>query len=172
MPTVLHRLPSFALPYKRFVTGVVCERPRVFLGSTQSYRQTVRWRGRELVYDDRQEEALGRQGAALAHSTVWRWLSWLGDGLRGTFREVARLIHAQDPRSRLHREAWCVSPLKYRSQPRRRTLQRALRGLVLCPIFERLFGKAVFPCLATGSCGSASKLWFVRDKPDEPESIP
>jgi len=75
MREAIHRLPSFALPYKRFVTEVLCDRCRAFLGSDQSYRLAVRVQGRESVYDDRQDEALARQGAALAHSTVWRWLS-------------------------------------------------------------------------------------------------
>ena len=86
LPRTFHGLPSFALPYKRFVTDVIYERSKTFLGSDQSYRQTVRCHGREIVYDDRQAEALARQAAALTHSTVWRWLSWLGDSLQETWR--------------------------------------------------------------------------------------
>ena len=51
--------------------------PAAYLGSDQSYRASVCQEGRELVYDDRQDEALAREGAALSPSTVWRWLSWL-----------------------------------------------------------------------------------------------
>jgi len=145
----IHRLPSFALPYKRFVTEVLCDRSRAFLGSDQSYRDTVRLQGRDLVYDDRQDEELGRQGAALAHSTVWRWLSWLGDGLREAFPTVRQLIRARAPRNTLHREVWCLSPYKYRSDSRRLTLQRALGTVVIAEIFKRLFGKAIFPHFAT-----------------------
>lgn len=145
-------LLPFALPYKRFVTEVVCDRSGSFLGSDQSYRQTVRLQGRAMVYDDRQDEELARQAAALAHSTVWRWLSWLGDELQAAFRAVRQLIRARTSDSTLHRECWGVSPYKYRSETRRLTLQRAVEGLVLAAVFQRLFGKAIFPRYATGGC--------------------
>ena len=93
---------------------------------------------------------MARAGAALSHSTVWRWLSWLGDGLQRTFREARRLIRAREPRSPLHRQDWRVSSAKYRSEPRRQTLERALQGLVVTQVFQKLFGKAVFPNFATG----------------------
>ena len=146
----VHRLPPFALPHKRFVTEVVLDQSQAFLGTDQSYRASVRPNGRELVYDDRQDEALARAGAALSHSTVWRWLSWLGDGLQRTFREARRLIRAREPRSPLHRQDWRVSSAKYRSEPRRQTLERALQGLVVTEVFRELFGKAIFPNFATG----------------------
>lgn len=146
----VHRLPPFALPHKRFVTEVVQHRSQTFLGTDQSYRASVRPNGRGLVYDDRQDEALARQGAALSHSTVWRWLSWLGDGLQRTFHEARRLIRARAPRSPLHRQDWSVSPAKYRSEPRRQTLERALQALVVTQVFPKLFGKAIFPNFATG----------------------
>jgi hypothetical protein len=146
----VYRLPPFALPHKRFVTEVVQDRSQAFVGTDQSYRASVRPNGRELVYDDRQDEALTRQGAALSHSTVWRWLSWLGDGLQRTFREARRLIRAWEPRSPLHRQDWRVSFAKYRSEPRRETLQRALQALVVTQVFQKLFGKAIFPNFATG----------------------
>ena len=146
----IHRLPPFALPHKRFVTEVVQDRSQAFLGTDQSYRHTVRTQGRALVYDDRQDEALARDGAALSHSTVWRWVSWLGDGLQRTFREARRLIRAKDPRSPLHRQDWSVSSAKYRSEPRRETLERTLQALVVTEVFQNLFGKAIFPNLATG----------------------
>lgn len=145
----VHRLPSFALPHKRFVTEVVRDRAQAFLGSDLSYRATVRSEGRALVYDDRQDEALGHQGAALSHSTVWRWLSWLGDGLQGTFREARRLIRAKDPCSPLHRQDWSVPSAKYRSDQRRQTLERALQSLVVTKVFQDLFGKAIFPNFGT-----------------------
>jgi hypothetical protein len=147
----VYRLPPFALPHKRFMSEVVCDRSQAFLGSDESYRGSVRPEGRALVYDDRQEEALARRGAALSHSTVWRWLSWLGDGLRGTFRKAWWLISEQEPHSTLHRQDWNVSPAKYRSDQRRQTLQRALQALVVRKIFQDLFGKAIFPNFATAA---------------------
>ena len=104
------------------------------------------------LYDDRQDEDLARRGAALAHSTVWRWLSWLGDELQDAWCAIRQLIRARTADSVLHREGWGVSPYKYRSEARRLTLQRAVEGLVLAAIFQRLFGKAIFPRLATVGC--------------------
>ncbi len=151
MREAIYRLPPFALPHKRFVSEVVCDRSQAYLGSDQSYRDSVRPEGRALVYDDRQDEALARAGAALSHSTVWHWLSWLGDGLQGTFQKARRLIYRRDPRSTLHRQDWSVSPAKYRSDERRQTLERALQRLVIRTIFQDLFGKAIFPNFATAA---------------------
>ena len=83
---------------------------------------------------------------------MWRWLSWLGDGLQDAFGSVRRLIRSGTPDSSLHREGWGVSPYKYRSEVRRQTLQRAVEGLVVAKVFERLFGKAIFPRFATVGC--------------------
>jgi hypothetical protein len=82
---------------------------------------------------------------------VWRWLSWLGDGLQGTFRKAWRLISEREPRSTLHHQDWSVSPAKYKSDARRQTLQRALQALVVRKIFQDLFGKAIFPNFATAA---------------------
>lgn len=152
LPGTFYGLPSFALPFKRFVSQVVCERSQTFLGTEQSYRDSVRLQGRAVVYDDRQDEKLGRAAAALAHSTVWRWLSWWGDQLHDVFQELRQLIRARTPSSSLHRESWSVSPYKYRSEARRLTLQRAVEGLVVAKVFKRLFGKAIFPRFATAGC--------------------
>jgi len=105
-----------------------------------------------VVYDDRQDEQLGREAAALAPSTVWRWLSWWGDRLQEVFQELRQLIRARTPSSTLHRESWSVSPYKYRSETRRLTLQRAVEGLVVAEFFQQLFGKAIFPRFATADC--------------------
>lgn len=144
------RLPSFALPHKRFVSPQIREKAQAFLGSELSYRGSVRQEGKPLVYDDRQDHPLARRGAALAPSTVWRWLSWLGDGLPRTLQAARQLIAERDRGSALHRETWPVSPCKHRSESRRQTLQRAGEALVLAEIFSRLFGKAIFPDFATG----------------------
>jgi len=147
----IYRLPPFALPHKRFVTEVVCDCSRAFLGSDQSYWDSVRPGGRALVYDDRQDEALARRGAALSHSTVWRWLSWLGDGLQHTFRKAWQLIREREPRSALHRLDWSVPSAKDEPDQRQQTLQRALQALVVTKIFQDLFGKAIFPNFATAA---------------------
>jgi len=101
------------------------------------------------VYDDRQDEPLAKGGAALAPSTLWRWLSWLGNGLPNTFRAARQLISQKEPGSVLHREGWAVAPHRYRSDARRQVLERALEAIVVEEVFQRLFGKAIFPNFAT-----------------------
>ena len=146
----VHRLPSFALPHKRFVSEVVRDKSKQFLEPGCSYRDTVRCEGQSLVYDDRQQEPLAERGAALAHSTVWRWLSWLGDGLTTTLQAARQLFRDGAPSHTLHRESWAVSPYKYRSDARGQTLRRALELTVVAKLFPQLFGKAIFPDFATG----------------------
>jgi hypothetical protein len=146
----VHRVPSFALPHKRFVSQVLQEKARDYLGSEpSSYRGASQREGRPLVYDDRQDEPLAKAAAALAPSTLWRWLSWVGNGLENTFRAARQLIREKEPRSTLHREAWAVAPHRYRSEARRQVLERALEASAVQEIFQRLFGKAIFPNFAT-----------------------
>jgi hypothetical protein len=129
------------------------DKGREYLGSaSSSYRGSCQSAGRPLVYDDQQDSGapgLAKAAAALAPSTVWRWLSWLGDRLQKTLQAARQLIREKEPGSTLHREAWAVAPRKYRSDARRQTLQRALEAIVTQEVFQRLFGKAIFPNFAT-----------------------
>ena len=146
----VHRLPSFALPHKRYVSQVLQDKARDYLGSeTSTYRSSCQERGKALLYDDRQDEPLAKAAAALAPSTLWRWLSWLADGLANTFRAARQLIAQKEPGSTLHREGWAAAPHRYRSESRRQVLERALEGIVVQEVFQRLFGKAIFPNFAT-----------------------
>jgi len=122
-----------------------------FLGSQKSYRQAVREQQRSFVYDDRQEHPLAARGAALAHSTLWRWLSWLGS-LTQTMQQASRLICQKDPHSKLHKQVIAIDPRKHRSEPRRVTLEQAARMLLVEAAFREHFGKKIFPRFATG-CG-------------------
>jgi len=67
----------FALPRKRFTKEPVQETAGEYLGTDHSYAQTVKHQGMPIMYDDRTPAGL-EKAAALAPSTVWRWLSWLG----------------------------------------------------------------------------------------------
>ena len=96
-----------------------------------------------IMYDDRQPSK-EQQPQGLAPSTVWRWLSWLGD-MPGTLRAAWELIRQKEPNSTLHRQPWAVSPRKYRSQQRRETLIAAMQVLAVDRICGRLFGKGIFP---------------------------
>ena len=141
----------FALRRKQFVSPALLDRAKDFLGSPKSYREAVREQQRSLVYDDRQEHPLAARGAALAHSTLWRWLSWLGR-LPRTMQQAGQLISQKDPPSTLHSQVIPVDPRKYRSEPRRIGLEQAARMLLVEATFQEHFGKKIFPRFATG-CG-------------------
>ncbi len=107
------------------------------------------------MYDDRQDHPLAERGAALAHSSVWRWLSWLGDGLTQTCQKACQLIGQTDPHSTLHREVIPIDSRKYCGEegcPRHQLLQRAGRMLLVETVFQQQFEKRIFPLFATG-CG-------------------
>lgn len=141
----------FALRHKQFVSPTLLERAKDFVGSPKSYRQAVREQQRSLVYDDRQEHPLATRGAALAPSTLWRWLAWLGQ-LTRTVQQAGQLICQKDPHSTLHNEVLPVDPRKYRSEQRRVGLEQAARMLLVESAFHEHFGKKIFPRFATG-CG-------------------
>ncbi len=140
--------------FKQFVSETILNKAKTFLGTPSSYRKTVRHQGRFLVYDDRQDHFLARRGAALAHSSVWRWLSWLG-GLTRTLQSASQLITQKDPRSTLHRVVIPIDPNKYRGEEgcaRHQLLTQAGRMLLTEAVFEDRLKKRIFPTFATG-CG-------------------
>jgi hypothetical protein len=137
------------LPHKRYVHQTIKQKCGVFLGNEDTYRQSVEEQGRPTVYDE--APCGGESSAALAPSTLWRWLSWMG-GHKRTTREALRVIREANPNAALHREAWSISPKKYRSEPRRQVLEKALELLVTEKIFQRQFNRLLFPHFAT-ACG-------------------
>jgi hypothetical protein len=139
------------LRHKQFVSPTLLERARDFLGSGKSYRKAVHRQQKWLVYDDRQENPLAHRGAALAHSTLWHWLSWLGR-LTRTLQSATQLISQQSPGHGLHRPMIHIDPRKYRSEAREKTLEQAWRLLLVEAVFEERMKKRIFPRFATG-CG-------------------
>lgn len=107
--------------------------------------------GMPIMYDDRQENSLAQRGAALAHSTPWHWLSWLGD-LTRTAQSAMQLISQKDPGHRLQQSLSMIDPRKHRSEARRQTLSQAAWLLLVEAAFEQRMKKRIFPMFATG-CG-------------------
>ena len=152
VPPDIHRLSALSLcRRKQFVSPTLLDRSKDFLGSQKSYRQAVREQHRSFVYDDRQEHPLASRGAALAHSTLWRWLSWLGS-LTQTVQRASQLICHEDRDATLHSQVIAIDPRKHRSEERRMALERAARMLLVEAVFGEYFGKNLFPRFATG-CG-------------------
>jgi len=127
------------------------ERAQDFLGSEKSYRQAVQHKQKSLVYDDRQENPMAHRGAALAHSTLWHWLSWLG-GLTRTLHSATELVSQELPGHRLHRQMVPIDPRKHRSEARAETLEQAARLLLVEAVFQERMKNRIFPRFATG-CG-------------------
>ena len=137
--------------HKQFVSPTLLETARDFLGGQKSYRRAVRHQQRWLVYDDRQEHSLARRGAALAHSTLWHWLSWLGE-LKRTLQSAMQLISQKYPGHGLHRQMIVIDPRKYRSETRGETVEQAGWLLLVEAVFEQRMKNRIFPRFATG-CG-------------------
>jgi hypothetical protein len=135
------------LPRKRFVKQPVQEKAGEYLGTDHSYRKTVKHEGMPVMYDDRTSAGL-EKASGLAPSTVWRWLSWLGE-MTGTLRAAWGLIREKEPNSMLHREPWALPLWKYRSPTRQHTLQQAMQLLAADRVCESLFGEGIFPRYAT-----------------------
>ena len=133
------------------MSPTLLEMARDFLGSEKSYRKAVQHQQKWLVYDDRQENPMAHRGAALAHSTLWHWLSWLGR-LTKTMQSASQLISQICPGHGLHREMIPIDPEKHRSEARRKTLEQAGRLLLVEAVFEQRMKKRIFPRFATG-CG-------------------
>jgi hypothetical protein len=137
------------LPRKRFTKQPVLEEGGEYLGTDHSYAKTVvdQHEGLPIMYDDRTPAGL-EKASGLAPSTVWRWLSWLA-GMPGTLRAAWDLIRQKEPDATLHRQAWAVSPRKYRSEERRDVLLQAMQLLAVDRVCAGLFGEGIFPRYAT-----------------------
>ncbi len=122
-----------------------------YLAADHCYRKTVKHEGMPITYDDRTPAGL-EKASGLAPSTVWRWLSWLGE-MTGTLRAAWGLIREKEPNSTLHRQPWVVAPWKYRSLKRQHPLQQAMQLLAADRVCESLFGEGIFPRYATGQGG-------------------
>lgn len=141
--------PPFALPHKRYVRECVFELVERYLDEEHtSYRKAVREEGLPVFYDSG-DDAIDER--SLAHSTLHRWFPFFAF-LRATLREALRLVRARSAASTLLRRVFPVAPRKYRSDERRAILSAALRALSIDQEYRLLFGRSIFPDLAT-ACG-------------------
>jgi hypothetical protein len=147
--------PSFAVPHKRFVQQDVLAKALPYLQDEQSeqapqnqqapprtYRAAVRERRLPASYI---QDTHGRQ---LSHTTVWRWLSWLGS-LRKLVQRATGMILEKNASADVHRQTFPIACHKYRSDSRRQTLQEAARLFHVVDIFSLTFGRSLFTHLGT-----------------------
>lgn len=146
--------PSFALPYKRYVSQQIIERSlQYLLDETMSYEHAAR----ELDPDQPNGRAPPQRlplyhedpdrARQLASSTVHRWITTLGS-LKKTLQMATCLLLERNVDS--HRQAVDVAAHKYRSQQRKNRLRDALRLLHTDAAYRATFGCSIFPKLATG----------------------
>jgi len=141
--------PPFALPRKRYVKDSILELASPYLEDDElSYRRSVEVGGRPLFRDRQADGSIDDR--ALAPSTLHRWLPFFSS-VAETLREAVRLVRESSAPSDLFRRVFAIAPRKHRSEARREVLIAALRGLWTDREFHRVFGRSVFPELATAS---------------------
>jgi hypothetical protein len=140
--------PTFVLPYKRYASVSILPLARQYVDNDRlSYRQVVKHAAMPIGYSTPQG-APKIDERALNHSTIWRWLAWLG--LQSVALQVGLNLWTQhDGTSTLHRFVGAVDPHKYRSEPRGELLRIARRLLHLIDRWDRTFAEKFFPRFAT-----------------------
>jgi hypothetical protein len=146
---VFTEYPPFALPHKRFVKQDVLAKCQKYLSAERgpncraTYREAVWERRVPLSY------ATDQEGHQFRHSTVWRWLSWLGS-LEDLMQQAIRLIFQKDPQANLHWKPRPIADHKVRSEGRRKTLEQAAMMLDVVEMYFIIFGENLFTRLETG----------------------
>ena len=156
--------PPFAAPHKRYVLAEMLERCRAYVERDgQSYRKGVQEGGRPLFHEQPRAEQITAESTeedkaservpALAHTTLYRWVSLLG-GWGHTLRRAWNLIKQKRPWAAGVREVAGrrVAPGKFRSRARRRVLHGCRSLCVAEALYGEIFGVSIFPNLAT-ACG-------------------
>jgi len=139
--------PAFALPYKRFVKDTIVQLSTDFIGIPDaSYDRVTAPDGAPIEYDTNLSDS-----PVLSRSTLWRWVSWLGN-MPQTLHAATQLLYQKRQNLTLHRDLWTVEASKYRSDSRQLRVQNAFRTLVVCEMFDRVFSAPLFPTFAT-ACG-------------------
>jgi len=139
--------PPFALPRKRYVKESIFKLARAHLEVDElSYRTAVAVERMPVFYSQRDDGSIDER--SLSHSTLHRWHS-LFFSLLETLREAQHLVRQKSAKSGLFRRIFAPAPGKYRSEERRAILARALRALCVEREYRALFGRSIFPELAT-----------------------
>jgi hypothetical protein len=115
----------------------------------RSYRETASPGGRVRGYQT-PANAPAIDERALAHSTIWWMLTWLGAQL-AALATGRQLVQQRNPSSTGHRFLGAVAPHKFRSRQRELLLRRSRQLLHLRAEWEELFPEKFFPRFATRS---------------------
>ena len=138
-------IPTFVLPYKRFVTPCLISRAADYFNQAgATYRRIVRHERCLIGYEP---DESGHQ-PTVCHTRIWRLLGWLG-GLTGSLVTAREQLLKGDPNSLCHRIDGSVIPHKARSHERLATLETARQLLLIAPQWEQRFDRPFFPQFAT-----------------------
>jgi hypothetical protein len=140
--TPLPITPIFVLPYKRFAASQLIQLANLYLDSEQlSVRQATSCQGKPIGYES--------EDHALSHTTLWRFLAYLG-AMVITLSTGVDLFQKAFPESTIHRFSATISASKYRSESRAQSLRNANRLLNLLSQWDAAFpSERFFPRFAT-----------------------
>lgn len=142
--------PCFALPYKQYTRQDIFKRSQAYVQCPKlSYRKGVRPGGR-FLYRFASERIDDRR---LSHTSLYRWITRLGQ-LSDTLRKALEMIKRAKPSTGLFRELRLISihPQKYRRIERKMKLLYCAQLGRTGECYTELFGRSIFPNLAT-ACG-------------------
>jgi hypothetical protein len=131
------KYPDGVYPYKRYVVFELIVLALRYLQDPQiSYRQAVRHRCVPIAYaheepqaNDTDAQKACEDGRQLAHSTLWRSVSFIATWWKGLRKRAERRARVGTPPLACQK----IDPFKYRSEERRRTLIDAAKSLLLWP---------------------------------------
>ena len=127
-PRTFRHYPAGVYPYKRYLAVNVAGHVRRYLEERQtSYREAVKYRGVPVAYA--LEDGQRNDGRQMAHSTLWRSVSFIATWWKGLRRQAERRGRVGTPQLACQK----IDPCKYRSEERRRTLIDAAKSLSLWP---------------------------------------
>jgi hypothetical protein len=125
-PRTFRHYPDGVYPYKRYLAVVVAGPCRRYLEEPHtSYREAVKYRGVPVAYA--LEGGKRNDGRQMAHSTLWRSLSFIATWWKGLRRKAERWGRCGTPDLACQKIEAC----KYRSAERRQTLIDAAKSLSL-----------------------------------------
>ena len=137
--------PDFAIPYKRYVKDNILQLSQKYLeGDNSTYETVVRKEDAAIAYDSADSK---KYDSYLAGTTVWWWLHYIGS-LKHVVSKAFSLIREKDPSSEIFRQIQPIKAKKYRSNERKKVLQRCARLLNAEAEFRRLFSSSIFPHFA------------------------
>ena len=128
--------PTFVLPHKRYATFEITKLCRKVLDQNQSLRKSV-WNadGRPVFHA---KETKGSEAPALSHTTLWRWLTFMGAMVLSLQAGTEAFLQA-NPTSTFHRFLGIVHPSRARTHERLEMLSIARRLLHLQSLWDRQF---------------------------------